>query len=398
MIPVGKQWTVIISLLLSMLCAWSFALAASSQLERTGNISVLHCDTISFSQLAHMREREKRTEVSLDFTAWKQINYENLESLELGKTVFVDAIAFSGQPEMIFPQAGGLSPQDLRGCIIDKQTSYQLFGDDNALGGTIVYDGREYFVRNIISAPKGLFLFVPPEEKEIAFDRISLSTAGLPFSQRGIEEFSYRHGISVNFSISNGVYQGMGKLFAFLPPAAIFATLLFRMFFWIKKKRDYPVLMGIGLLIMTFIIAMLLWITDFHWSLPESFIPTRWSDFEFWGKLWSQWMQHTKQFIFMEKCQTERYLLSFVITSMLYGIVSFLIFLLWIRKLHLLSSKQLFLTMVFSLSATFISVILVGGSHSPNGSTRMLWLLLPFYFLVDYMLKNEREQVRSGSE
>ena len=157
MIPVGKQWTVIISLLLSMLCAWSFALAASGQLERTGNISVLHCDPISFSQLAHMREREERTEVSLAFTAWKQINYENLESLELGKTVFVDAIAFSGQPEMIFPQAGGLSPQDLRGCIIDKQTAYQLFGDDNALGGSIVYDGREYFVRNIISAPKGLF-------------------------------------------------------------------------------------------------------------------------------------------------------------------------------------------------------------------------------------------------
>lgn len=62
----------------------------------------------------------------------------------------VTVIAVDGDSDLLFHSGNVLYRGDDAGCLLDKDTMYEIFGTSVSVGGTVTYAGTEYVVRGIV--------------------------------------------------------------------------------------------------------------------------------------------------------------------------------------------------------------------------------------------------------
>lgn len=62
----------------------------------------------------------------------------------------VTVIAVDGDSDLLFHSFNILYQGDDAGCLLDKDTMYEMFGTSVSVGGTVTYAGEEYVVRGIV--------------------------------------------------------------------------------------------------------------------------------------------------------------------------------------------------------------------------------------------------------
>lgn len=240
-------------------------------------------------------------------TAWTQERKASVSEAELGRTVKAAFIRVRGSMEDVLPVpllSGAFCPQeDKRGCVLDAASAYELFKTKNAVGNTVYVDGEEYVVRGIVKE-KLPVVMVQDTDSQTAFENLELRCEN---PQR---QFIPEEGISV---IETPFYIEMLEHVIQLPLWLAIFWCLWRLWkmvgqlgrevwqlrkgpegrtLWQKKAKKLLFLAGLGCTgIFGIVFLVRADFLRFPLILPERYIPSRWSDFDFWLRRWKELRQ-----------------------------------------------------------------------------------------------------------
>ena len=244
---------------------------------------------------ALVRERENGSQKLPDITAWTQLTQAEIRNDTLGHLERLRLILFEGDMKTTAPMSLEMGSyvysDDKSGCVIDKNSAYRLFGTEAAVGNTLVYQNKYYYVRGVIKTI--VPMLVLPGNAETVYNNLEFYYQGRNREQGEAltEEFLLQNGLMQDCVILDGYFYGkiLHTILA-LPIWILYAvvSILIIRFLWKKcrKLALFPLILycSIGFIGILGYGIILYQLTGNPVYIPEKFIPTKFSDFEYFSR------------------------------------------------------------------------------------------------------------------
>lgn len=220
------------------------------------------------------------------FCFWGEREGQTVSCLETRARAQVTLVSLSGNPELM--GAGCLAWQ--KGCLIDEGTAQTLFGTTRCGGQILLRDGAAYRVLGTVHALRPTMMTMA--ESGGSMNRCVLALPAENGKTLG-EQFLLRWGLAGTVMDFYPMLALTGNLLLLFP-----AILLLRVCCrlgkdWRKLSLggivDQLPLLGRAVLALG-LAAGTFWLLTKHLVIPPDMIPSRWSDFSFWGK----WLEGQK--------------------------------------------------------------------------------------------------------
>ncbi|MCI8441796.1 MAG: hypothetical protein HFG27_04600 [Provencibacterium sp.] len=277
-------------LLLLLPLFWIGAFRAGSELQAMPACVFLRYQSWSVvpEELQRLRESEAENEQPLPFSAFSQLSARPVQSKNYGRKTQADILLFDGDLRQILqaglPEEDFAFSQDDKGCALDRDTAFALWGSDRIEGETLLFEGEEYIVRAVLDAPKRTVVL--PALQQTALSVLALETLDGQDERLQAEQFYQRHGLPVPDALTTSSwYLPLCRFFCLLPVLLPVGALLAAILRELWEMRKTPVLCLLWSLLTAAIFCGLAVLSGVHFSFPQSMVPTRWSDFEFWSRL-----------------------------------------------------------------------------------------------------------------
>ena len=283
-----------------------------------------------------------------------------------------------------------LFKDDKEGCLIDEETSFKLFGSSNCLGRTIVYNEKSLIVRGILKGTKANMMLQLPEDSNLALKGLTIDGTGLTINK--IEEFKSQFGIQ-EMAINGGIYYIIAKTIAIIFPILALILILIKIIISIIKSRKKPILVVIYLFMIITSIFIVFKITNIKISIPLDMIPNKWSDFDFWSKMWKQYSEKIQYIMYMKKSGIDIYNIENLLKSVLFSIFTIILFVINLNVIKIKDIKELIINNAISIICTFIAVLIIWTKFNFDVNITMLWLIYPLYLCADYFMKSHHKHL-----
>lgn len=267
------------AMLLLALAAYVWALGCWVQTRQGAQVTCyLVQPGITGARAEELWQRELEQPDPAAFCFWEQTPQQQAQCPLTGRSAAVTLVQVKGNPELL--DAGALAWQD--GCYVDEQTAQTLFGTRQCGGQILIQDGREYPVLGVIpGAGPTLVRLARPEE--------TLSRCVLP--REGVQTGLMRWGLTGR-QLDWTVLAALSRDLLVLLPGILLVWLCrrlsrgWRQLSLSQLGRQKPLL---GRTTLALLLALAgLWALLAAVEVPQDMIPSRWSDFSFWGKWWSR--------------------------------------------------------------------------------------------------------------
>ncbi len=229
-----------------------------------------------------------------DYAFWKQETDQEVENPDLSRSCSLSVWKIRGSLEVLFRPFILLQEDDIQGCYLSEEAARELFGGIDVIGNSVLYGERQLTVRGILKG-NGQLLAARPKEDETT-DRITLEEQ----SKRQVESFQMQYqiqGKAVNSQFLEEILQCLVLLF----PCTLAIGFFRRLSRAVPDRSCVPGSWFLGRgawwMLMTGFILFLFSMID----IPETMIPDKWSDFQFWGLWWESAKEQIGCFIQMEK-------------------------------------------------------------------------------------------------
>ncbi len=234
-----------------------------------------------------------------EVTLWQREDDIIITNQVNNSSVGIGLITVAGDMTKVYPKSilygGYLSKGDAAGCVIDRHTAYQLFHSENAVGLTINLNHREYTVRGIMQGMGSNTVIVQSEKQratkgeDIRYSCMELVFSDTENAKRLAENFIQTYGLGTPIaSIDGYMYQKLSYLLIHIPlwlSAILIVLYLARKVNQLKSSRVLFVSGWFGIILIS---VILIKITKMKFYLSSAMLPTRWSDFGFWGDQWKK--------------------------------------------------------------------------------------------------------------
>ena len=347
--------------------------------------------------ISRIRKEEKEQEWETVFTAWKEKSGAILENRSLDRQAFVSALELDGDSCLVIPEQeqNQLQAEDTKGCLVDWKTAETLFGSQNIRGCKIWYEGRELEVRGILKNVEGVIVVETTDiplnnstetgdaglNEDSGFDRISLKLSLEDEKEQKAEEFLNRHGLEGKVICTEWI-QNIGIVISLLLPMALFVKILKEYGEMVLKYRSFPVVFIAGVLGT----GLFLWVfgktQGLRFRIPESMIPTRWSDFTF----WQPWLEEKREqyalltSISKSTFQVEQFR-RFLLTVE-YGMAAALCMPFSILREKRWTKRTIFFAMGLSWGIFYLLILQYQQAGAALAEKKGRWFLLPIYMLL----------------
>lgn len=250
-------------------------------------------DTASVSPVALKKAMNKLTDSDKTtlpkITLWNRLKKETIQNPTNHLTIDTNVIQVSGDISLIIPMklisGNYVYENDDKGCVLDTKTAFKLFGTTQAVNDQVVWNGKTYVVRGVVKAEDTIlmlqinnnnYLFSNIEalyqnniKKNIA-DNDALHMKNLLIQTGYKEPDAIIDGVQVSWLLHFLCQLPLLLL------GIITAVLFLRCFLHSHQSLISRVLYGL-----TFLIIVMFLITNFTIHIPSQFIPTKWSDYNF---------------------------------------------------------------------------------------------------------------------
>lgn len=257
--------------------------------KETANLTCLQLsEPIDAARAQEIFTQEAELPESVGFCFWGESNSQVVSCKETGVTTEVNTVLIFGNPALL--DAGGLSWQE--GCYLDEDSAYDLFGTTDCLNQTIIFHDRRYRVLGTIPALQPTMLAVAKETDGALLNRCVLS---IPAGQgkQAASQFLIRWGLQGQWMDFYTLWVAVYNSLLILP-----GILLLRVFYWgIRQVRDGQFSKRIRYSVLSLASAGILILLFNHIIIPDDMIPSRWSDFSFWGDYWDAQLDNLQRIL-----------------------------------------------------------------------------------------------------
>ena len=210
----------------------------------------------------------------------------------------VDCIAFSGDAALVWPAEyiAGTAPGviDGIGCAVSESLAWRLWGSTDVVGMTVEVDGTERTVRGIFNGKEELALLsFNDEDTSQSWIAAEFKNGSSYITRDDAERFASASGLGKPNSILIGNISFFASTLLLLPLLILAVYGLWVIIGYVGKR--YPIARKLIPFLLLFLFTALLPILI--GMLPEWVIPTRWSDFSFWGSQFTQGSNSLREFL-----------------------------------------------------------------------------------------------------
>ena len=325
----NRQRYLVLSLtLLVLFLCWGLALNRAQWLEHEyQGVSVRILGTgISEQALNEAISDDNTHNAPLRLSAWNRSAHKiTLANESIGGAAKARRIAVLGHMADVCPMKvlyGALpSSADESGCVIDAETALALYRNIDVVGARLKLDTKSYIVRAVVSSLEPMILL---RETGALYNNLELQYSDTENGGAYAAEFLYRYGLADEYEVvENGFFSKLAAELSLLPGRIIFVAVLILPLWGAWKRRNIPLqlITLLGLAAIAFV--LLKWLLDLTTYWPDRFLPTRWSDFEFWPKLAHELRTYFSDLRFLPPMSKELQWSSAIGSLMLYtGIAS----------------------------------------------------------------------------
>lgn len=237
------------------------------------------------------QQKKNSAETIPDLTLYNRKKEESLFNLCNRETLTANVYEVWGDMSKVIPMTfisgNYVYLGDEVGCVLDSKTAYALFGTTDALGNKVVWNEKEYIVRGVVNANDNMMLIQKSEEEylyanleAIYWNQAEHYKADKEGQQ--LENLLLENGLAKPEAILDGTLTSwLFHTISHLPIWILgmeLIIILFRLTWQIRKKRLLFMLYGLGTGVVFF---LFLKVTNFSIHIPSQFIPTKWSDLDF---------------------------------------------------------------------------------------------------------------------
>jgi len=295
---ISRQW-IIDALLWCALCASLILGAANiSVLRRYPQISLRYDRQISGQTAYNARQYAIRQ--GGEDTFWLTFWHET-KAVFSGEynTANAGCILYSGDAQLVwvgiylYGTAPGVT--DSAGCAVSTALAWELWGGIDVVGKTVEVGDQTRTVRGVFEGEEALALLsVRDEDTEQSFTAVELSAGPISPAKADVERFAMAAGLGRPDYTLMGTLNSLAEIISALPLMILVIYALAIIVGRLKKHpAAYRMILFAALMGFAFLLPGLL---D---MLPGWMIPTRWSDFSFWGSLSKQIGKDLREFFML---------------------------------------------------------------------------------------------------
>ena len=268
-------------LIAAVLYLWAIFFCQSAKEDANLTYIVLS-ESIDATAVEEIFEQEKMLPDSVGFCFWGEAAAQVVSCNETGGIAEVTQVLLSGNPEVL--GAGILVWQN--GCFLDETTAEKLFGTADCGEQTLWQGEIPYRVLGTISTFQPTMLTVAAEKDGAVLNRCALSVTAEQGEQTA-SQFLMRWGLQGELIDFYPLWVTVYNFLLILPGILLLAALVYG----IRKFRalPFPDRVKLGILLVGEV-GLLIFLCGQIIILPDM-IPSRWSDFSFWGN----WLEAQKE-------------------------------------------------------------------------------------------------------
>lgn len=240
---------------------------------------------------------------------WGEKKQAVLENKNLSRKTEADVILFCGDIELLIEGCRVPATDDIRGCLVDEQTAWELFGDSQVTGMEVTCEGIPYMIRKVIPGEKKIAVFPAGsmeggtsgiqdglnlgegagegnQENHSCLSRITvLKPAAVSMNDLKSSLYS-RYGVAATL-LDLQLLRGISGFFVLLVPVMVCVFVLRNFYQSYQKQQEWiwKAVMAASALVL--LMLALLFIRQWV-QIPYDYIPEKWSDFTFWTELWKE--------------------------------------------------------------------------------------------------------------
>lgn len=222
---------------------------------------------------------------------WNETENQTVTGI-LNRTSALRVLTVYGDPALLYHAAfvTGAYPLhgDEIGCALDEQAAYLLFGSLDAVGNTLHYEGNAYLVRGVFSGMDGVMVVQSDTKSVRTFQAAAFRVSKDANGKEAVSTFLYGSLGAGDVIIDLPFIAKLIKALSLLPAFAMTVLLFIRMMSGAYRLRKTPLHSLAAIAAAILCTVLLLYGADIPFSIPERFIPTKWSDFAFWSRLIAQ--------------------------------------------------------------------------------------------------------------
>lgn len=301
-----------------------------------------------------------------------------------------EEICFEGLLAGVFPARG-----DTSGCAISEKTAFELWGSRDVLGKTILIDGKVYSIRGVFQGKDGLVLVQQESSSTKSFPNMQLRLHG----EGGVAEaqaFLTRFGFSGAQLLDLPLLGWLIKALAGLPAMTLGVHIMIKLLCRGIRLRAFPLLLSGYILPAGIAAGVCLYLSGFPWSVPQRLIPTKWSNFEFWGRTLGTFVKSIKEWLSAAPSYRDMSLWPGVLLTFFLVIGAVVLLAAVLERVSITTGRELVIGCLFSIGVMLLMVVLLapfGGIRQDTGMWLMPWLWL----VVDYWLCFHESSVKPKS-
>lgn len=308
----------ILNIILFVIALWMFFVAYQNLIELRKYLKIASLYQAN-SKLSAVEAKELY-ENNIDnlgetFVIWGEKRNVSLYNEEFQRYCETNHIVVCGQINILFTDKdiSYFPIEDKDGCMIDEKTAFQLFGDRNASGKSVTYNGRKYIIRSVIKNESSLFITQLDENVEDVADTVTMKVVEGETSGYAIQKMETAFTMQAS-KVDFEIFVDIANIFLWL----LLSFIVVRICFFIRKDT-IKISWLIRLII--FIIYVLLCIKFF--SISSDNIPEKWSDYDYWYTFLEIKKENIVNFIRMPKRLPElKFVISFI-KIYIYGLLGF---------------------------------------------------------------------------
>ena len=295
-------------------CAYAF----NAEREYGGIVQMrLGARSLDAALISDMLEKRDIEAKDMKYLAWSQKGNVTVENYSLGRSAaFDETLCYYGDNHGFFSMVLD------NGCALSAEASFKIFGANaGVIGETVIIGGENYIVEKLLYDNFTSVIYKVSEDNiQAEFDVLDI----IPGEGDAVSV----NEISMNYRVSGDIVIYYGEVIKFF--SAIGTLLLWIAFITAAVFISGSAAKGLN----TYIRRAVVWggilltaICCFAafgspvW-IPDSFIPTRWSEFEFWSNTFTNYTGILKYYFSMKTYAPDVLFRSYIIKTLIFAALS----------------------------------------------------------------------------
>lgn len=270
-----------------------FSLTCVEKIKNTYSaVSIRFSQPIQTERISRIRDNSAR-----ELTFWFQCEDMNI-SAGFGRITAADCIFYNGNGRNVYPAVfthGGYPSAISGGCAISEKLSFQLFGLENSVGRTVTAGEKEYTVNGVFQGEP--FILISCQDSDAQFTAAELQiTKGENGREKALEFLRSVMPEESAVIIDAPFISDCAAALSLIPSHLLTLLMVIAMLTLIRRTDGTAKKLLLSV-ITVFLFVLMQYLMGFPLIPDDRFIPSKWSDFEFWEELRKNYTEYFTSYL-----------------------------------------------------------------------------------------------------